>query len=118
MRVRLQSLPPLVPLKAWYEIPPLLLSGSSTIEHIKHELCNKFLKQPSQEFSTGNITIELENYEILNDCAVTVLRENDLLVYVYRSVTFSWPLTSLQDQIQTVGTSRLKTQAMQWYVMK
>jgi hypothetical protein len=79
MRIRLRSSPPLAPLKAWFEIPSTLLMDTNSITDLKREIHHRLLTS-NETLRTSQIILELDDFELLDDSSLTVIRENDLLV--------------------------------------
>jgi hypothetical protein len=79
MRIRLRSSPPLPPLKAWFVIPSTFSMDSNTITDLKREIHSRFLTS-NETLHTSQITLELDEFELLDDSSLNVIRENDLLV--------------------------------------
>lgn len=76
MRIKLQTLPPLKSLKAWFQIPSTLSLEYSTIDDLK--LC-----LPVTDTSEHHdLVLVLDDFELLGDTTLSVLREGDLVWYV------------------------------------
>lgn len=82
MRIRLRSIPPLPSLKAWFELPSAMLSEESTIKDLKQEVARKLLNNEKDTVDAIHILLELDDFELLDDSSISVIRENDLLVCV------------------------------------
>lgn len=76
MRIKLQTLPPLKPLKAWFQIPSTLSLEYSTINDLKDCL-------PVIDSSEYHLVLVLDDFELLGDTTLSVLREGDLVWYVH-----------------------------------
>lgn len=76
MRIRIRSHPPLPPLKAWFQLP----KHEDTIFAIKRLLCSQLLEphcHPAQ------LRLEMEDFELLNNTLISVLRDGDLVDLKY-----------------------------------
>jgi hypothetical protein len=71
MRVRLNTKPPLEPLKAWFPV-----SDNSTLVSVKKSICDAL---PGLN-SSSTIKLELDGFELLDSSvAQDVLREGDII---------------------------------------
>ena len=87
MRVKLETLPPLPPLKAWFSTGAL-----STILDLKTALCADLQPLSHVRARAEDIVLLLDDFELLNTSPLDVIRDGDLIVYVPSSL----PPTSLQ----------------------
>lgn len=83
MRVKLQTLPPLKPLKAWFQIPSNLSLEHSTIDVLK--LCLPVI-------DSSDVVLVLDDFELLGDTTLSVLREGDLIWYACNLLCHSLPI--------------------------
>lgn len=75
MRVKVECVPPLPSIKAWFIIPPV-----STIYDLKFTLCNELPALQSQT-SADEVTLSLDGFELLDATPVDVVRDGDLITY-------------------------------------
>jgi hypothetical protein len=77
MRLKLQTNAPLSPLKAWFSLPepPVL----STINDLKRHLCTHLPLLTESRIPAKDIMLVLDEFELLDDTDVGVLRDGDLV---------------------------------------
>ncbi len=76
MRLRIQTEPPLPQLKAWFPLP-----DDSNIHDLKTSLCNTVQVLRDAKIKPGELTLELDGFELLDELASTgVMRDTDLIV--------------------------------------
>ena len=80
MRLKLQTYPPLSPLKAWFPLPESLLT-LLTIHELKHHLCTHLPVLIKSCVHAKNIVLVLDEYELLDETEAAVLRDGDLIWY-------------------------------------
>ncbi|KAL5527579.1 hypothetical protein ACEPAG_6380 [Sanghuangporus baumii] len=79
MRFRVASRPPVKPLKAWFDIP----NDGSVIDilGVKSQLCSR-LRQLAEDgtiVAPTEISLFIEDFELLDDSSLDVIQENDLV---------------------------------------
>lgn len=79
MRLKLQTNRPLAPLKAWFPLPDSILSTLATINDLKHHLCTHLPVLSSARVDAKDICLVLDEFELLNETDVRVLRDGDLV---------------------------------------
>lgn len=77
-RIRLGSTDP--PLKAWFSVP----SHVATVRDLKKSLCSNL--EVLEDVAPDSIILLLDEFEVLDDSPINVLRDGDLLLYVGRSL--------------------------------
>lgn len=78
MRLKLQIEPPFSPLKAWFPVPP----------HIHSILDLKFTLITNIKILVATeIELFLDDFELLDETDVNVLRDGDLVRYAYSTCT-------------------------------
>jgi hypothetical protein len=78
MRFRLQTTAPLPPVKAWVSFSS---TGHETVYALKTHLCAVLEPLQRAHIGPGQIKLELDGFELLDDgTAAELLHENDLLV--------------------------------------
>jgi hypothetical protein len=83
MRLKLQTNPPLSPLKAWFPLPDSLSPTLSTINELKRHLCTHFPILSKSCITAKDIVLELDEFELLDETELGVLRDGDLIWYFY-----------------------------------
>jgi hypothetical protein len=133
MRVRLQSQPPLSPLKAWFEIPLALVNPQETIEDLKVELCRKVLTPPwtgnhgpsdtlkgNEKLRADQIILEIDGFELLDGSAVNVIRENDLILYALILILLMLVSNSSYrikyKSLSMLGQKRKRRSSLGWFL--
>jgi len=81
MRLKLQTNPPLAPLKAWFPLPDSSSPTLLTINELKHHLCTHLLVLTKSCVNAKDIVLVLDEFELLNETEVDVLRDGDLIWY-------------------------------------
>lgn len=84
MRLRLQTLPPLPALKAWF-IPDLPVAPS-TIHNLKEAICQRVQVLQDGRIAERHIDLILDEFELLSDSPLAVVRDGDL-VYIKKSAS-------------------------------
>ncbi|KAG8840005.1 hypothetical protein FRB91_006631 [Serendipita sp. 411] len=80
MRVRVLTIPPLPHVKAWFEIPSFITSSGGTIESLKIAICEQMFKPDNgTKFHHSQISLEVDQYELLDHSSAQIVRENDLI---------------------------------------
>ena len=91
MRVKVETLAPLPPLKAWFSCAAL-----STVRDLKASLCA--ILKPLQDGRVGieELILLLDDFELLDASSIDVVRDGDLIVYVHtQSLLLSLPMKAL-----------------------
>lgn len=75
MRIRIQTISPLPSLKAWFTLD----SDSShwIIEDLKQSLCQKLTVLQDAEVQQRDLVLLLDEFELLNDSPIHVVRDGD-----------------------------------------
>ncbi|KAH9921566.1 uncharacterized protein BXZ73DRAFT_79949 [Epithele typhae] len=104
MRVKLEILAPLPPLKAWYSP-----SALSTVRDLKNSLCAEL--QPLQDAGIlpDELVLLLDDFEILDSSQIDVVRDGDLIV-IKKSFANSHPKRKAVSQADGPARKRTKTQ--------
>jgi hypothetical protein len=79
MRLKLLTNPPLTPLKAWFPLPDSPSPTLSTINHLKHQLCAHLPVLISARVRAKDIVLVLDEFELLEETEISVLRDGDLV---------------------------------------
>ncbi|KIM83320.1 hypothetical protein PILCRDRAFT_819569 [Piloderma croceum F 1598] len=79
MRLKLQTNPPLSPLKAWFPLPKSSPSTLLTINELKHHLCTHLPVLTKSCVHAKDIVLVLDDFELLDETEVGVLRDGDLI---------------------------------------
>jgi len=75
MRVRLSSRPPLPPIRAWFSIT----TTSQSIAELKHDICEGIPALRGEGVNAEELTLSVDDFDLLDDGSVDILRENDLV---------------------------------------
>ncbi|KAL0949850.1 hypothetical protein HGRIS_009883 [Hohenbuehelia grisea] len=81
MRLKLQTAPPLPAFKAWFStdgLEPSPISIQDLKQHL-HARVEKLRSNPVVATSGRNLILTLEDFELLDECSVTTLRDGDLI---------------------------------------
>jgi hypothetical protein len=81
MRLKLQTNPPLSPLKAWFPLPESSPPTLLTINELKHHLCTHLPVLTKSCVHAKDIVFVLDEFELLDETEVGVLRDGDLIWY-------------------------------------
>jgi hypothetical protein len=86
MRIRLQSLPPLPVLKAWFVLPDpsLVAAGHPTINNLKGILCREVPILSLGTVQCHHILLEMDGFELLDGSLWDVIREGDLITHEFK----------------------------------
>ncbi|KAI0337571.1 hypothetical protein BDW22DRAFT_1349085 [Trametopsis cervina] len=74
MRIKVECVPPLVSVKAWFIVPPV-----ANIEHLKTSLCTDIPSLQQQEVHAHDISLFLDGFELLDTSSLDVVRDGDLI---------------------------------------
>lgn len=72
MRIKVECSPPLPPLKIWFVVPAV-----STVAELKYALWTEL--PGLQQSSTDDLTLVLDGFELIDSCAVDVIRDGELV---------------------------------------
>ncbi|KZT53376.1 hypothetical protein CALCODRAFT_520109 [Calocera cornea HHB12733] len=78
LRIRLTSHPPLPPSRVWYDLAPALLRRD-TVRALKDDICRDVPAFAQAGVSAGEVLLDVEGFELLDESAVGILKEGDLL---------------------------------------
>ncbi|KAH7888182.1 hypothetical protein F5I97DRAFT_1805330 [Phlebopus sp. FC_14] len=86
MRIKISTNPPLPPLKAWFPIASKADPGSSlpqtepepTVQTLKRKLCASI--PALRPFSPSAFRLLIDEYELLDECELSVIRDGDLVL--------------------------------------
>lgn len=81
MRIKIASIPPLPFVKAWYSV-----TSASTVADLKTSLCADLPPFQRDRINGRDIILVLDDFDLLNASPVDVIRDGDLIVYVYLSL--------------------------------
>ena len=86
MRFRLATKPPLRPLRAWFDIP----DNESDIDvlSLKSQICSRIPQLNDEDGSVPvpeELVLSLDDFELLEDSNVRVIKENEVVWYDSRS---------------------------------
>lgn len=79
MRFRLTTKPPLPLVKAWYALSP---TPGLDVAALKTELCSRLPALHQHGVSPNQILLSIDEFELLDESELDVLKENDLVWYV------------------------------------
>jgi hypothetical protein len=80
MRLRIQTIPPLPELKAWYSADhDTTLDATSTIAHLKNAICLQFSTLTDLGVNRHHLVFLLDSFELLDDSSLGLLRDGDLI---------------------------------------
>lgn len=74
MRIKVESGPPLGPLKAWFIVPAV-----PSVQDLKEALCADIAALHERGTSVDDFTLVLEGFELLDNSAIGVIRDGDLI---------------------------------------
>ncbi|KAF8590267.1 hypothetical protein K439DRAFT_174719 [Ramaria rubella] len=94
-RIRLQLSAPLPTLRAWF----LIHQNVTDIQSLKHTICTQLSALKDLEVSSDQLFLEMDDFELLEDTSIDLVREGDLLMLKRR------------DPAVLVGTDTLKRKA-------
>lgn len=78
-RIRLTSAPPLPPLKAWFSIS--VIAVDAPVSDLKSHLCSTLQILRDAELQASDIELLFDDFELLSESRVDVLRDGDLVWY-------------------------------------
>lgn len=78
-RIRVKSAQPLPEFRAWIPIP----QGVETIGNLKVRIAESIQTTRNINFEPHSLVLELEDYELLDGSPVNLLRESDVILYVF-----------------------------------
>ena len=73
MRLKISTVHPLSPFKAWFALDTLA-DEVYTIAHLKRTLCTRLPGLPDD-----NITLMMDEYDLLDDSPISILRDGDVV---------------------------------------
>ena len=76
MRLRIQTYNPLPEIKAWF-IPDV--QSTASVYDLKEALCLRFQAFKARKLSAKNLTLLLDDFELLNDSPFSAVRDGDLI---------------------------------------
>lgn len=76
MRFRVSTRPPLPPVKAWFSVSD---DANQDIDQLKHQLCSRIPALHDRHVVPANITLSIDNFELLDETETDIIRENDLV---------------------------------------
>jgi hypothetical protein len=79
-RIRLQSFEPLPLLRVWFLIPQNVVD----IRSLKHAIFTHFSPLKDLGIQSTQLVLELDDFELLDDCSIDLVHEGDILMYVTR----------------------------------
>lgn len=83
MRIKLQTEPPLPPLKAWLNI-----HSESTILQLKHSIRTKIEVIHNVVTSSSDLVLILDDFQLLDNIEIDVIRDGDCVSCVHSFPTF------------------------------
>ncbi|KAF9817633.1 hypothetical protein IEO21_03289 [Rhodonia placenta] len=75
MRIKLESVPPLPLVKAWFSV-----HSATTVSELKSVLCSDLPAFLDGQLRGGDILLLLEDFELLDSSPIDVIREGDLII--------------------------------------
>ena len=93
MRLRIQTYNPLPEIKAWFI--PDVQSVPESVYDLKEALCLRFQALKACKFSSEDLVLLLDDFELLNDTPFSAVRDGDLIC-----VKLS-PLAQVEDVVET-----------------
>lgn len=82
MRFRLITRPPLPPVKAWFTIADDV-KRTQTIVDLKRDICDRVPALEQELLEGKDIQLSIEDFDLLDEEEVAVVRENDIIWRVY-----------------------------------
>lgn len=77
LRLRLQTSAPLPALKCWFSLPSN--AGLNEFGTLKEHLCSELDVFTQADVSPSNLQLLLDDFELLDDSPLDILRDGDLL---------------------------------------
>ncbi|PCH41662.1 hypothetical protein WOLCODRAFT_132061 [Wolfiporia cocos MD-104 SS10] len=97
MRVKVESVHPLPTVKAWFSV-----HSATNIEALKEVLCSDLHTLQTAQIRARDITLVLDDFELLDPSPIDVVRDGDLIVYRIAHATVNKRKALLDDP----GTAR------------
>ena len=83
MRFRIAAKPPLAPFKAWFDISDN--DSIFDIRGVKAQICSRISQLSAASgcpLTSEQIILYIDDFELLDDSSLQVIKENDLVQYV------------------------------------
>ena len=82
MRVRVSTVAPLPQVKAWFPVEVNARNSPGTVDSLKRELCTKIEVLRRSRVQSSGIALFLDDYELLGETSLDVLKDGDTIWYV------------------------------------